>query len=79
MLGLAGLAGPDQQTPAPVRVKHGTANNGKTLHYYLNYSSDPQTFTYPYAAGTDLLTGKAVARSQAVTLAPWDLVIVEER
>jgi beta-galactosidase len=79
VLGLAGLTGPDQQTPAPVRVKHGTDNAGKALHYYLNYSSEPQTFTYPYAAGTDLLTRKSVARSQSVTLAPWDLVIVEER
>ncbi|HJU53792.1 MAG TPA: beta-galactosidase [Pyrinomonadaceae bacterium] len=76
---LAGLDGPDQQLAAPVRVKHGMDNAGKNIHYYLNYSSQSQTFTYPYANGTDLLTKKAVNKSQAVELAPWDLVIIEER
>lgn len=79
VLNLAGLAGPDQQLPAPVRVKHGVDNAGKSLHYYLNYSSEPQTFNYPYAAGTDLLTRRLIAKSQAVTLPPWELVIVEEK
>ena len=79
VLSLAGLTGPDQQLPAPVRVKHGLDNMGKTLHYYLNYSSQPQTLTYPYAAGVDLLTRKPVNKSQAVELAPWDLAIIEER
>jgi beta-galactosidase len=79
VLELAGLAGPDQQLPAPVRARHGTSNNGKNVHYYLNYSSAAQTFSYPHAAGADILTGKAVNKAQAVALAPWDLVIIEER
>ena len=52
----AGLTGPDQSLPATVRVKHGQNRRGRTLHYYLNYSIDSQTFDYPYAAGTELLT-----------------------
>lgn len=79
VLNLAGLSGPDQQLPPPVRIKHGVDNAGKNLHYYLNYSGAPQTFAYAYAAGTDLLTRRPVAQSQSVTLPPWDLVIVEER
>jgi beta-galactosidase len=75
----AGLVGPDQQLAAPVRVKHGVNSAGKNIHYYLNYSSQPQTFTYPSTNGVDLLTRKPMEKSQAVTLAPWDLVIVEER
>jgi beta-galactosidase len=75
----AGLAGPDQQLPAPVRVKHGVNRKGKVLHYYLNYSSSAQTFQYPYGDGTDLLAEKPVSRSQTVTLPPWDLAIIEER
>jgi beta-galactosidase len=78
-LTVAGLSGPDQQLAAPVRVKHGVDNAGKNLHYYLNYSSQSQTFTYPYAKGTDLLSRKVIEKSQAVTLAPWDLVIIEEQ
>jgi beta-galactosidase len=79
VLGLAGLTGPDQELPAPVRVKHGIGNSGKEIHYYLNYSGENQSFQYPYAPGTDLLTARAVAHSQSVTLLPWDLVIIEEQ
>jgi beta-galactosidase len=64
--------------PAPVREKSGVNGKGNTLHYFFNYSSDKQSFTYNQKAGTDLLTGKSIAAAQSVELAPWDLVIVEE-
>lgn len=67
-----------QQLPSSVREKSGINQEGRTIHYFLNYSSDHQTFTYSQRAGIDLLTGKAISPSQAVDLAPWDLVIVEE-
>lgn len=75
----ANLTSPDQQLPAPVHVKHGVNRQGKQLHYYLNYSSDQQTFTYPYKAGIDLLTNNAIASSGKITLQPWDVAIVEEK
>ncbi|MFN8009337.1 MAG: beta-galactosidase [Terriglobia bacterium] len=75
----AHLAGPDQDTPASVRVKHGMGNSGKMIHYYLNYSAQTQTVNYPYADAVDVLTRKAVAKSQAVNLGAWDLVILEEQ
>jgi len=71
VLKLAGLSGPDQQLPAPVRVKHGTNREGKAIHYYLTYSSEPQTFVYPYGRGEDLITETGIARSPRVTLKPW--------
>lgn len=67
-----------QQLPPKVREKSGVNGEGKVLHYFLNYSSDPQAFTYGEGAGTDLLTGKKISSAQSVDLAPWDLVIVEE-
>jgi beta-galactosidase len=79
VLSRAGLTGPDQTLPAPVRVKHGTNDQGRRVHYYLNYSSDPQTVAYAYGAGTDLPTGKPIAASQRISIAPWDVLIVEER
>jgi beta-galactosidase len=79
VLKLAGLSDPDQQLPQPVRVKHGVNRKGKTIHYYLNYSSETQTFVYSYSAGRDLLGQTAVAPSQSITLKPWDLAIVEEK
>jgi beta-galactosidase len=79
VLQMAKLTGPDQQLPAPVHAKHGTNRAGHTLHYYMNYSSDTQTFKYPYGAGEDLLTQTAVTSSQSLTLKPWDLAIIEEK
>jgi beta-galactosidase len=75
----AGLTGPDQQLPATVRVKHGVSHSGQNLHYYLNYSSAQAVVNYTYAAGTDLLTGNAFSTGQQATIAPWDLLIVEEK
>jgi beta-galactosidase len=79
ILQLAGLTGPDQKLPAPVRVKHGVNREGKTIHYYFNYSSDPQTFNYSYRQGSNLLTQAPVNASQPVPLKPWDLAIIEEK
>jgi beta-galactosidase len=74
----SGLTSSDQALPANVRLKHGTNRAGKRIHYYLNYSSAPTNFTYAYAAGRDLLTGHAIAKGGSVSLAPWDLAILEE-
>jgi len=75
----AGLTGPDQQLPPTVRVKHGIGRDGRKLHYYLNYASAAEKITYPYAGGTDLLTGNAIAQGDTVTIGPWDLIIVKEK
>jgi len=78
VLKLAGLTGPDQELPSSVRVRHGVSDSGRNLHYYLNYSGEEQSFTYPYEAGVDIVTNKSIGKSQTVTLKGWDLVIVEE-
>lgn len=75
----AGLVGSDQTLPAAVRVKHGTNRNGKVLHFYLNYSNAPETITFSYGAGTELLLQAAVSNGQTLTLQPWDAAIVEEK
>jgi beta-galactosidase len=74
----AGLTGPDQDLPAVVHVQHGVNRMGKRLHYYFNYSASEQKAPYSYGAGTNLLDGKPVAKGATLTLAPWDLAIVEE-
>lgn len=68
-----------EHLPAKVREKDGVNSLGKTLHYYLNYSSDRQTFSYGHGVGTELLSDKAIAPSQTITLEPWDVAIIEER
>jgi beta-galactosidase len=78
-LKLLGLSSPDQNLPLPVRVKHGMNRHNQTLHYYLNYSQEAQTFTYSYGAGENLLSEKAVSHGDKLTLGPWDVAIIEER
>lgn len=78
-LGKIGLTGPDQQVPAAVHVQHGVNKMGKRVHYYFNYSAAQITANYAYGAGTNLLGGAAVAHGQSLSLAPWDLAIVEEK
>lgn len=77
-LRLAGLSGPDQQLPAPVRVKRGVNAAGRTVRFYLNYSGQSQSFRYPYGSGRDLLTGREIQSGALVALGPWDLAIIEE-
>jgi len=74
----AGLTGSDQSLPAPIHIQHGMNKLGKHIHYYFNYSSAEQKATYSYGIGANLLDGKTVAKDSILTLAPWDLAIVEE-
>jgi beta-galactosidase len=75
----AGLTGPDQSLPAPVKVRHGQNSQGKTLHYYLNFSGEQQSFPYPYGSGEDLLTSHRINSRETITLKPWDLAIIVEQ
>jgi beta-galactosidase len=77
VLELAGLTGPAQALPGPVRLRQGVSRDGTHLRYYLNFSDRVQTFSYPHASGTDVLTGRAIEKHSDVTLEPWGLVIVE--
>jgi beta-galactosidase len=61
-----------------IRIKHGANQNGRRIHYFLNYSSSAATIDYRYGAARDLLTEKAVASGQKLTVGPWDVVIAEE-
>jgi beta-galactosidase len=75
----AKLTGPDQQLTASVHVTHGVNRMGKRVHYYFNYSSIDVKPSYAYGAGTNLLNGKSVSKNEILTLAPWDVAIVEEK
>lgn len=74
----SGLTGSDQSLPESVRVKHGVNQSGKRVHFFLNYSGATAKFTYAYEPGHDLLNRHAVARGVNLTLAAWDVAIVEE-
>jgi beta-galactosidase len=78
-LKIAGVPLPDAALPAPVRAKHGTLQDGKAAHFYLNFSAAPQEFTYAYADGTELLSGTPAVKSQKLTLPAWGVAIIREK
>jgi beta-galactosidase len=73
-----GLSGEDQQLPKNLRTRTGVNRFQHKVHYYFNYAGAELSFSYPYKAGTDLLSNRRVAPADKLTLAPWDLAIVEE-
>jgi beta-galactosidase len=52
---------------------------GKRIHYYFNYSGAEVRPSYSYAPGTELIHGNEVSHGAELTLAPWDLAIIEEK
>lgn len=74
----AGISNQTGGLSFPLIVRSGKNGEGKTIRYVFNYSSTNQNFTYPYSGGKELLSGKSVAKGSPTTIAPWDLLIVEE-
>jgi beta-galactosidase len=73
-----GMAGPDQELPEKVTIKHATSKAGTKLHFYYNYSTTPVSVSYRYRDGTEILSNTAVLAEQKLDLIPWGVVIVEE-
>ena len=67
---------PKEQYPLIRRT--GTNDLGKQITYYLNYCSEPGSFVYDGAEGTELISGETWSKGQTCTVGAWDLRIVEE-
>jgi beta-galactosidase len=74
----AGLKGPAQSLHWPLIARSGTNAQGRAIHYLLNYSATAQSLVYPFAGGTDLLTGSTAKGGGTMTLQPWGVAIIEE-
>ena len=62
----------------PVVVRQGTNDQERTIRYYLNYSDKNISIVFNDIKGTDLFSDKTLKKGDAITLKPWDVVIVEE-
>ncbi|MDR2145311.1 MAG: beta-galactosidase [Tannerella sp.] len=62
----------------PIIFRSGTNEQGKTLHYIFNFSAENQKIAYPFAEGTELLSGDKVANNKQLMLKAWDVKIIEE-
>ena len=74
----ANILSADQQLHWPLIVKSGINTQGKSIHYYYNYSSKQKEFVYPHEGGTELFSGSKVISGQNISIGPWDVVIIEE-
>lgn len=62
----------------PVIVRNGTNERGRMVHYLLNYSGARRAVSYPFEAGTELVSSKPVSKGERLEMAPWGVQIVEE-
>ncbi len=63
----------------PLIVRKGVNAAGKKIRYYMNYSQTEQKTTYVYENGNDILTGEHIEKETEIKIAPWDLMIIEEK
>lgn len=66
-----------EEIDAPVIVRKGQNMQGKMVYYYLNYSAREQHATYHYNDGANLVDGTAIHHGDEITVAPWNVIIVE--
>jgi beta-galactosidase len=78
VLDRAGVSPAAPGLPASVRARDAIAKDGRTIHFFLNFSASPQSFAWPHGAATDLLGGTPVARGQSIQLDAWDVAVVKE-
>ncbi|PWD51671.1 beta-galactosidase [Serinibacter arcticus] len=60
-----------------VRVRRGTNGRGNAVVYLLNYSPTTATLAAPVSGTSVLADGATVTQGDELTIAPWDLVILE--
>jgi beta-galactosidase len=77
-LKISGVPLADAALPAPVKARHGILQDGKIVHFYFNFSSRPQEFSYDYGDGMQMLSRRPASAFQKITLPPWDLAIIKE-
>lgn len=74
----ADLWGADQSLEFPLITKSGINQSGKVIRYYFNYSDCPASFEYPHNDGVELLTEAVIKSGQAIEIAGWGVIIIEE-
>jgi len=62
----------------PIIIRNEINGKGKKIHYFLNYSGEPQFFNYPFNKGVELVRNIQVHPQEELKIAPWDLLIIEE-
>jgi beta-galactosidase len=74
----ANLWSVDQALYFPLITKSGVNQQGKKVHYYFNYSANPNTVKYPHKGGKNLLSNTSVTQNSTLSLGAWGMEIIEE-
>lgn len=77
-LSRGGVSVLDGSLPAAIKVRQGRNSQGRSIHYYFNFSGQPERFRYRRGAASDLLTGNRVADGAEIVLNPWEVLILLE-
>jgi len=51
----------------------------KPIHYIFNFSATTQQVEYPFKNSTSLLDSQKLNQGDLITVAPWNVVIGEEK
>ena len=73
------IATAERQLQFPIILRSGINSKGRALHYLFNYSYEPRTVAYPFAASHSLLDNQQLRPGTPVTIEPWGVVIGEEQ
>ncbi len=75
----AGVTGVEQQARFPVIIQNGTNQEGHRIHYYFNYSGNEMQQEYLHGDAVELFSGREIAGGETLQLAPWGVLILEEK
>ncbi len=64
----------DDTVKFPVIHRCGINTEGKTVHYYFNYSADEKEVKLP-TAGTEIFSDKKFSKGDEIRISPWDMFI----
>lgn len=62
----------------PIVCRSGINQEGKNLHYLMNYSEDIKIISCPFGSVKDLISGLHYKTGDEISLKDWDIVILEQ-
>ena len=68
-----------RQLHFPVIARSGMNGMNKPIHYIFNFSATTQQVEYPFKNSTSLLDSQKLNQGDLITVAPWNVVIGEEK
>ena len=61
----------------PIVHRKAVNEEGKAIHFLINYSSEDQYIESPFESSLELISGEIINKGQEIKLKAWDLVILE--